>query len=568
MANDINIDEIPKDMSLLDTKIEEVELAESFANYFKDKIDALVTNSMLDPNVYNGTPKIQTATNHNFMDATNVLKAIRSIKLKNSEGHDRMPQRILIDAQEILLNPLTILFNKIYHQKSIPEQWLMAKITPVHKKGQKTDITNYRPISNLCSGSKIFEKLILHRIQELEAQYGVDFTGLDQHGFKKDHSTITAALSIQSKLATALEQGKFSIMASLDLSSAFDVVNVNLLLKRLRIIGLPPDLIELIEMWLKNRTFFVTVHGRNSYIKISEVGTIQGSILGPFLYAVFVSPLFDMTDFTAYADDSQVIDSGIDLVSLIQRMEQKINIMIDWMLKSGLKVNESKTEICLFHKNDHPKIELLINNTIVKSKSTINVLGILFDSKLTWNQHIAQTINKTKRSLHSVKLIAKYMSKDEIRLIITSNVYSVLYYGSYIWLIPSLNRILLKNLKAASASALKLCEHYHNPMQSYDNLHEKHTRATPQKVMKYNHALLLYKLYNSNSMNDDWVRLNFQQNFNNRNQNFHIIDAARTKIGKNLLTNRLGIINDNISLELLNSPFATFKLKCKQLFLS
>ena len=113
---------------------------------------------------------------------------------------------------------------------------------------------------------------------------------------------------------------------------------------------------------------------------MSEVGTIQGSILGPFLYAVFVSPLFDMTDFTAYADDSQVIDSGIDLVSLIQRMEQKINIMIDWMLKSGLKVNESKTEICLFHKNDHPKIELLINNTIVKSKSTINVLGILFDS--------------------------------------------------------------------------------------------------------------------------------------------------------------------------------------------
>ena len=102
------------------------------------------------------------------------------------------------------------LFNKIYHQKSIPEQWLMAKITPVHKKGQKTDITNYRPISNLCSGSKIFEKLILHRIQELEAQYGVDFTGLDQHGFKKDHSTITAALSIQSKLATASEQGKFS----------------------------------------------------------------------------------------------------------------------------------------------------------------------------------------------------------------------------------------------------------------------------------------------------------------------------------------------------------------------
>ena len=64
---------------------------------------------------------------------------------------------------------------------------------------------------------------------------------------------------------------------------------------------------------------------------MSEVGTIQGSILGPFLYAVFVSPLFDMTDFTAYADDSQVIDSGIDLIPLMQRMERKIKIMIDWI---------------------------------------------------------------------------------------------------------------------------------------------------------------------------------------------------------------------------------------------
>ena len=64
---------------------------------------------------------------------------------------------------------------------------------------------------------------------------------------------------------------------------------------------------------------------------MSEVGTIQRLFLGPFLYAVFVSPLFDMTDLITYADDSQVIDSGIDLIPLMQRMEQKIKIMIDWI---------------------------------------------------------------------------------------------------------------------------------------------------------------------------------------------------------------------------------------------
>ena len=78
-------------------------------------------------------------------------------------------------------------------------------------------------------------------------------------------------------------------MASLDLSSAFDIVNIQLLLKRLKIVGLPNDLINLIEIWLKDRTYYVTAKGNNSYIRLSNIGTIQGSILGPFLYAIYAN---------------------------------------------------------------------------------------------------------------------------------------------------------------------------------------------------------------------------------------------------------------------------------------
>ena len=72
-------------------------------------------------------------------------------------------------------------------------------------------------------------------------------------------------------------------MANLDLSSAFDVVNVKLLLKRMRIAGLPSDIVKLIEIWLVERRCFVTVNGKNSFIKMSDIGTVQGSILGPFI---------------------------------------------------------------------------------------------------------------------------------------------------------------------------------------------------------------------------------------------------------------------------------------------
>ena len=118
------------------------------------------------------------------MQTNHIMAAVKTLKIKNCEGHDRIPQRILVDGLEILINPLTVLFEKIYDQKDIPKQWLISKTIPIHKKGPTQNIENYRPISNLCSTSKIFEKLILLRLQKLECLHKVDLTGKPQHGFK------------------------------------------------------------------------------------------------------------------------------------------------------------------------------------------------------------------------------------------------------------------------------------------------------------------------------------------------------------------------------------------------
>ena len=169
------------------------------------------------------------------------------MKNKNCKGHDRIPQKILKDGIEWLKYPLAYLFNQIYTQKKIPEQWLISKITPIFIKGNSAQIENYRPISNLCSCSKIFEKLILLRIRKLESINKIDLTGKPQHSFKAKHSTMTAGMQLQSVIARALDDDEYALMASLDLSSAFNVVNVRLLLKMLRTMGLPCDMITLIS---------------------------------------------------------------------------------------------------------------------------------------------------------------------------------------------------------------------------------------------------------------------------------------------------------------------------------
>ena len=114
------------------------------------------------------------------------------------------------------------------------------------------DVENYRPISNLCSSSKIFEKLIL----EIQDDQNVDITGKSQHGFKKNRSTASLSLTIQTIISHALEDDCNAVMVSLDLSAAFDTVNIKLLLKRMRIIGLSEYLVGLVKVWLKERCFY------------------------------------------------------------------------------------------------------------------------------------------------------------------------------------------------------------------------------------------------------------------------------------------------------------------------
>ena len=265
-AMDINVSNLPK--TLFEKKIEvpTEDLPDRFAEYFDTKIKKVLEEVNIDENVYNGKRLIEDE-NKNFMDPASVKECIKNLKIKNSEGVDRIPQRILVDGVEILCEPISNLMEMIYVHKTVPDQWLIAKTIPVYtNKGTTKDMENYRPIANLCSTSKVFEKLILKRILEIQTKHKVDLTGNNQHGFKKSRSTSTLSIQLQSMIARAMDEDQYGMVASLDLSSAFDVVNIDLLIKRLKIVGLPDDVVNLIKVWLINRSFYVSVDGENSIL--------------------------------------------------------------------------------------------------------------------------------------------------------------------------------------------------------------------------------------------------------------------------------------------------------------
>jgi hypothetical protein len=352
-------------------------------------------------------------------------------------------------------------------------------------------------------------------------------------------------------------------MASLDLSAAFDLVNVELLIKRLRVMGLPIDLVKMISIWLTDRKQYVEISGLSSAILDLDSGTVQGSILGPLLYAIFVSPLFDLANLTNFADDNFIVGWNKLLPALIDDMEKTLEMIIKWLKDSGLEVNEGKTEVCLFHRNDQPLITIKLLGNSVKTKKSMNVLGVLFDSKLTWGPHVAHAICKANKSLYAIRLIKKYFTAEQIKTLLTAYYYFSLYYNSEVWLSPFLSSEIRTQLLSASAKALQTSLNVYNPYISHIKIHNQFKQAMPKQMSHYKLSLQLHKLYNQNENTYEWVHFASQIIITSRQTKFENIKRNNYKIGLNTLTNKLSCLNKLIDLKTLDLSFASYKREMK-----
>ena len=116
--------------------------------------------------------------------------------------------------------------------------------------------------------------------------------------------------------------------------------------------------------------------------------------------------------------------------------------------------------------------------------------------QLQWSDHIAHAIKKSTRALNAIRLIKKFFTQNELLGLVTSNFYSILYYNSEIWHIPTLKSTLKQNLLSASAKALRVCLKFYDVYTSFNVLHTMCKRASPEQLMLYKLALCLFKLYN------------------------------------------------------------------------
>jgi hypothetical protein len=384
-----------------------------------------------------------------------------------------------------------------------------------------------------------------------------------QHGFKKGKSTVTALKEIQSQIATKIDQGQYVAMGSLDLSAAFDVVNVDLLLTRLTTLGLPSDWMSLLESWLKDRAAFVEVSVDRSMLYDINIGTVQGSIIGPVLFSLFVSPVFELRNIVAYADDTYTLTSSVSKENVIMDIGEALTAISLWFQSSGLKVNEDKTEIAIFYKDNCNPEDVLINGMSVRTKGTIKVLGVTMDTTLTWHEQINNTVANVQSKVHAIRMIQRFFLTDELLQLLKTYCYPSLYYASNVWLTPSLNAKLKSKLFSTSGKILSIIK-----VTSYKDLHKQYTRATPEMWQNYELAISLYDLNATKQPSSDWQLLQLNTLQNRRSTKLHFTSTNKLRCGLNILPNRFKTITNRIDANWLNLTKETYKQKCKKEFIT
>ena len=375
-----------------------------------------------------------------LVNRNDVLAAIDSLNSKTSSGFDGLSTIMLKSVKYEVCDSLTLIINQSLTTGLFPEKLKIAKVIPLHKGDDKSDISNYRPISMLSSVSKVFERIIHDQLYQYFDSNKLFYHS--QYGFRKQRSTELAALELVEYILTEMDKNETPINVYLDLSKAFDTLDHDILLHKLIHYGLKEKATDLLRNYLQNRTQFVAIDNISSAQMPLKVGVPQGSILGPLLFIIYVN---DMTSATRafhpiiYADDTTLAASLNSFVAGIEEPEVYLNDELqkvsNWMKANKLSINKRKTKAMVFHTPQrrilHPSIR--IDNTDIEYVTQFNFLGIIIDKNLNWKAHKDMISKRISKFIGVINKLKNTIPQSALLHIYNSLVQSHLTYGMLLW---------------------------------------------------------------------------------------------------------------------------------------
>jgi hypothetical protein len=378
---------------------------EFFVNVGKQISDSVPIVSK-SPESYLDPPIIIEEFNLHNVTPEYIVKIVKLLASKSSTDMDGLSSKMIKLISLEISVPLSHIFNISLATGVFPAKLKKSRVIPIFKSGCSMNCDNYRPISLLSSISKILEKIVgkklLYHLQTNNLIYE------HQYGFLPNRSTEQNLVQVLDYISCAVNDGMFCIGIFIDLRKTFDVCSHEILLKKLRGLGITGIALKWFVSYLSSRTQCVDINGEISSEQDLDISVIQGSILGTILFLCYINDLFKCTRlFTVlFADDGTCLAKSKNLAELILFVNEELQKISNWFHANKMAVNTTKTKFILFRthgkiiddslcnvffnsneigKPNNPdnifKIERIFNAGATKN---FKLLGILFDEYLTF----------------------------------------------------------------------------------------------------------------------------------------------------------------------------------------
>ena len=429
------------------------EKADLLNDYFVHQSLLPTTHTILPPLTYITQSRLSTIN----ITPEIVWKLLLKLDTSKATGPDCVSNKLLKSCADSLCFPLSELFNKSMKLGIFPNQWKTATVTAIFKKNNRQIKENYRPISLLSCISKVFEKIVFNQLY----QYCTDNDILSDSnsGFRPNDSAINRLLHITDNIYKGLNEHNEILLVFLDISKAFDKVWHEGLLHKLKTIGICGHLLAWFTSYLDNRKQKVVLNGKTSSIKKLHAGVPQGSILGPLLFLIFINDISSnlASEIHQFADDTTLLDPYHNPTLSAHKINADLKSIENWAAQWKVTFNAEKThymKISLKTKSQqYPPI--IFKNKIINEISTHTNLGLTFNNKMTWTDHINRLIKKASIRISTLHRIRNKLPRQTLVKIYTTMIRPILEYADIIYTNTSLQ--LHKKLETIQRRAAIIC---------------------------------------------------------------------------------------------------------------
>ena len=485
-----------------------------------------------------------------------VKSKILNLKTNKATGPDEVAPRLLRLLGGTVAPPLVSLFTSTFKTGVVPLEWKTAKLTTVHKKDDKTDRGNYRPLSILSVPSKILESCVNDEIVDHVLNSNRLVTD-NQWAYRKGYSTELLLVHLTETWRHAIDTGYVVAVAFIDFRKAFDCVDHGILLNKLRYqFGIRGSLLKWLTSYLTSRSQYTVLNRQRSNLCSVSSGVPQGSVMGPTLFTLYTSDLvasIQSGTVYMYADDTTIYCIGKTIDEVSVALNQSLKELYAWSVKNRLTPHPKKSECMLIYRGSFtgplPPIYLGGNNLEWVTHSRL--LGVIIDHKLGWSIHIKELKKSFANKLSLIKK-SRFLPKQDLLNLYFKVIIPAVTYGISVW--GGTNRQDdFDSLESLHCRAARVIFNFANDLPSAEAL----TRAkwdTLRTFYKQSILKLIYKMYHNDlpsCMTAHIVKL--QPSYNLRNRLRLEIPPFKSNIKKYSISYRGPILWNHMPIECRNA---------------